>query len=269
MFSIRNNSLEVSILDPVEDHALLGTRYCTGGYIFQVTDSVQGALLSGPTYPDSFNTYDGQGIPDAFNRAPLTTAGEQDVLIPGIGLCDLEKDKVSEKCTWSVTQEDFLIRFSTHHIFGEHNLTVERKVSLSGRTIRSATTVSNSGNTSIPIRWFPHPFFPQPETVELCRFNAPVFLPDNEGYGFARSGFICRRGKTWNRDYYQAVNHEAHSNLYVLQRHPKLGLVAGACSYIPTFLPIWGNERTFSWEPYMECTIAVGQEKHWHIDYIF
>ena len=35
------------------------------------------------------------------------------------------------------------------------------------------------------------------------------------------------------------------------QNHPSLGLLAAKCSYCPTFFPIWGNGRTFSWEPYL------------------
>ena len=71
MYSLKNESLEVSILDPLADQQRFGTRYCTGGYIFQVVDPKLGDLLSGPTYPDSFNVFDGQGIPDAFNLSPL------------------------------------------------------------------------------------------------------------------------------------------------------------------------------------------------------
>ncbi|MEC7281971.1 MAG: hypothetical protein VXU50_07875, partial [Verrucomicrobiota bacterium] len=66
VYTLQNEVLSVDVLDPVADRERFGTRYCTGGYIFQVTDANYGPLLSGPTYPDSFNTYDGQGIPDAF-----------------------------------------------------------------------------------------------------------------------------------------------------------------------------------------------------------
>src|SRR3954454_18157206 len=71
MYTLTSESLEVSILDPLADQGRFGTRYCTGGYIFQITDRRHGALLSGPTYPDSFNWFDGQGIPDALNLSPL------------------------------------------------------------------------------------------------------------------------------------------------------------------------------------------------------
>src|SRR4026208_1564929 len=72
MYTLTSEFLEVSILDPLADQERFGTRYCTGGYIFQIMDRRHGALLSGPTYPDSFNWFDGQGIPDAFNLSPLS-----------------------------------------------------------------------------------------------------------------------------------------------------------------------------------------------------
>src|SRR5262245_49107041 len=92
MYTLTNESLEVSILDPLADQERFGTRYCTGGYIFQIEDRRHGALLSGPTYPDSFNWFDGQGIPDAFNLSPLREPATSDpaALIIGIGVCDLQ-----------------------------------------------------------------------------------------------------------------------------------------------------------------------------------
>ena len=71
MYTIQNQNLAITLLDPVADQERFGTRYCTGGYIFQVDDGKVGPLLSGPTYPDSFNVFDGQGIPDAFSHNPL------------------------------------------------------------------------------------------------------------------------------------------------------------------------------------------------------
>ena len=71
MYSIANASLSVSILDPVADQQRFGTRYCTGGYIFQVDDSQHGALMSGPTYPDRYDPFNGQGIRNAVEIADL------------------------------------------------------------------------------------------------------------------------------------------------------------------------------------------------------
>ena len=135
--------------------------------------------------------------------------------------------------------------------------------------LSSATRLSNRGRRPLPVRWFPHPFFPHPDTDELCRFGPSVRVPDNPAYALAENGFIRRLGWPWDAGHYQALDLEAGTGLVVLQRHPKVGLVAGTCSYWPTYLPIWGNPRTFSWEPFLECTVGPGQEKTWHIEYDF
>jgi len=96
MYTLSGETLEVAILDPVADQERFGVRYCTGGYIFQVTDRSHGPLLTGPTYPHSFNWFDGQGIPDAFNLGPLLEQPDSgpNALIIGIGECDLQARQV-------------------------------------------------------------------------------------------------------------------------------------------------------------------------------
>ena len=78
MLSLGNRELEVTVLDPVADRDRFGVRYCTGGYIYQITDARVGELMSGPTFPDSFNWFDGQGIPDAFHLSPLREPNSAD-----------------------------------------------------------------------------------------------------------------------------------------------------------------------------------------------
>ena len=271
MFTLQNDFLEVSILDPIADQERFGTRYCTGGYIFQITDPQHGPLLSGPTYPDSFNWFDGQGIPDAFNNAPLRESLDASpiALVIGIGLCDLKANTVTEFCTWNIRQTTHEITFHTLQADQNFGLELTRTVTLNNRTVRSHTHLKNNGKRPIPMRWFPHPFFPQPTTDDLCRFNIPVYFPDNPGYEFSDSGFISRKNWPWDKGYYQALDHNAHTNLVIFQKHPTLGLVAATCSYVPNFFPIWGNPRTFSWEPYFERALAPGQEHTWWIDYEF
>ncbi len=272
MYTLQNEALSVDVLDPVADKECFGTRYCTGGYIFQVTDASVGPLLSGPTYPDSFNTFDGQGIPDAFNQSPLKDPKSTDAraLIIGIGRCDLEKNEVEEFCSWEVRQTDTCIRMHTEQEFAHFALSLTRVVELYGRTVRSSITLNNTGRRPIPIRWFPHPFYPQTEGDELCRLNITVSFPENDGYALADSGFIARKNwPHWERGYYQALTHEAHNNLVIFQKHPTVGLVAATCSYVPNFFPIWGNKNTFSWEPFLERSAASGQQLVWSIDYEF
>jgi len=282
MYTLRNDGLEIAILDPVADRERLGTRYCTGGYIFSITDAKLGDLMSGPTYPDSFNIFDGQGIPDSFNLSPLLagpaprhphqplpeTPRDALALVLGIGVCDLDSSTVVEWCDWTVDASESTIKFSTHHAFRGYRVDLVRTVSLLGRTVRSWTQVRNGGRP-IAIRWFPHPFYPHPETDELVKFNILVSFPDNPGYLMAPSGFISRKGWPWQMGPYQALDHAATTNLVVMQKHPKLGLVGATCSYVPGFFPIWGNANTFSWEPFHERGLAPGQEAAWWIDYEF
>jgi hypothetical protein len=275
MHTLANDMLTVSILDPVADQEKLGTRYCSGGYVFEVKDGRHGSLMSGPTYPDEYTAFNGQGIPDAFNLSPLfetPPAGGQ-ALVIGVGVCDLARDAVVEHCAWEVAQTAGGITMRTAQAFQGFGLRLERTVALRGRTLRSATRLLNSGQRPIPVRWFPHPFYPLPQGEEaLCRFNVRVDVPENPAYRLAKNGWLARKpiaGEPRPGGYYQALDHQATSNLVVLQKHPALGLAAATCSYVPGLLPVWGNTRTFSWEPFFERTVAAGQEAAWWIDYEF
>ena len=159
MYRLANQNLEVTILDPVADRDRLGVRYCTGGYIFQVTDAQLGPLLAGPTYPDSFNWFDGQGIPDAFNLGPLLDPEDSDplALVLGVGICDLKKREVDTFCTWQVSQKTHAINFSTEHSFLSYSIALERTVTLTGRTVRSWTRATQPRRHAVPHALVPPP----------------------------------------------------------------------------------------------------------------
>ena len=269
MISLENAQLQVELLDPRADRERFGTRYCTGGYIFQITDADHGPLLSGPTYPESFNWFDGQGIPDAFNLSPLLAQSGGDALIVGVGICHLEQRVVRAFCNWTVEHGERQITFATEQRCEDFALTLTRTVSLHGRTVRSHTHVANTGRNAIPLRWFPHPFFPQPQDDELLWINAPIRWRDAPGYVQLDNGFIARRGWPWRDGQYLPLDHAATTPLVLVQRHRVLGLVTASCSYVPDFFPIWGNPVTFSWEPFLERTVASGQSHAWWIDYTF
>ncbi len=271
MYTLNNTALQVTILDPVTDQRRLGPRYCHGGYIFQITDHNLGPLLSGPTYPDSFNIYDGQGLPEAFNLSPLhnPTGVETLALVLGVGICNLSTNLVTDWSEWRVTTEHCRIVFHTSHVFGKFAANIERVITLTHRTVRSETRLINYGENWIPVRWFPHPFFPQPTSSELCKFNIPVRIGDNPGYTLESNGFIYRKGDPWTQGYFLPLDHDANTNLIVHQRHPLLGLVTATCSFAPAYFPIWGNPCTFSWEPFLERTLGPQQQLRWWIDYDF
>jgi hypothetical protein len=274
MHDIKNDQLTVTLLDPNTDRERLGARYCAGGYIFQVTDSKLGPLMAGPTYPDDYNVFDGQGIPDAFNLSPLRSVGEaSECLIPGVGICDLDpnyqKNGVKSFSDWTVDIGPSDARMTTQQAYREWSLTLERVVTLMGRTVRSWIKLSNTGRAFIPMRWFPHPFYPHAGD-ELIKLNIDVRFGESAGYELRPNGWIARKNWPWaGGGHYQALDHNATERLVIQQRHPLLGTVSATCSYVPDFFPIWGNANTFSWEPFFERQIAPGQSLDWFIDYDF
>jgi hypothetical protein len=70
-YLLTNDLLSVLILDPTEDTHLFGSRYCTGGYIWQIFHKKYGELLRGPHYPQKCPpVFDGQGAPEFLNHQP-------------------------------------------------------------------------------------------------------------------------------------------------------------------------------------------------------
>ena len=276
MHILRNTELTAELLDPVADQERFGPRYCTGGYVFQVHDQQHGPLLTGPTYPHDFNWFDGQGIPDAFNLAPLRDPASTavDSLVLGVGVCDLDRREVLEFCAWEVAQTETpdggSLTYRTTHSFQGFDVTLERTVRLHHRTLVSETEVHNRGERLVPISWFPHPFYPQPADPELFRTNITIDMSANDGYEIAPNGFVRRRQlAAGHQGHYQALDLQASVPAHFLQRHPALGLVSASTSYAPTFLPIWGNHETFSFEPFFERSVAAGQSARWAVSYDF
>jgi hypothetical protein len=57
--------------------------------------------------------------------------------------------------------------------------------------------------------------------------------------------------------------------LEVEQRHPAVGVVHAACRFPLGQLALWGNPRTFSFEPFFLSVISPGAEASWGISYRF
>jgi len=283
MYILRNTDLTVSILDPVEDVARLGSRYCTGGYIWQVSDVKLGELLAGPEYPREPNTFDGQGAPDMFHRALGAEDAQVGDEIGCIGVGRVRRTsplepfdvrhnrEVIEFVQWDVAAGPGQISMQTEHAFKSWAYRLERVVSLRGRTVHSRTAIRSQGQAPLPVRWFAHPFFPVPSDNVLCRFSIPVSLPENPGYALNPDGFITRKpDHDWPIGWYQPLTYErAGDALTVLQRHPLVGHVTAETDFLPAFLPIWGNQVTFSFEPFFEKVLEPGEEAAWSIAYHF
>jgi hypothetical protein len=278
MLELKNDSLLVSILDPVADRERLGTRYCTAGFIFQVEDLARDParlLLAGPTFPHSYNLFDGQGMPDAF-QPHLVVEQDADanptrVLGIGIGLIDATANVVAERCTWTVERGEGSLGFRTTQEAGRWRFGLERVVSLRGRTIRVHTTLTNTGDRHVPFQWYPHPFFPLYPTGECCRMSVPVTLPENPGYELLDNGFIAMKHLPWtgSENHFQLVGHRADAPISFVQKHPVTSLVTATIDYVPTRMPIWGNRFTFSFEPYLERVVSQKEAASWSITYDF
>jgi hypothetical protein len=270
MITINNAYLNVAVLDPIADQARFGARYCTGGYIYQITDQRCGDLLSGPTYPNAFNWFDGQGFPDSFRTHlsdPTNKDNPQELGI-GIGLINRSDNAVLEFCKWEVTDDRDTVRFATKQSFQGWSFELTRVLSLMRRTLRSSTRMKSTSGDVIPIFWFPHPFFPHYESGECCKCNIDITVSDGPGFEMLPNGFIGQKGLPWDRrGHFLELSFKQGQPLEVLQKHPKLGLVAASFSYSPSYFPIWGNRNTFSFEPYLKYDVAANEELEWVVSY--
>ena len=284
MYTLRNSRLSVSILDPVADVARQGSRYCTGGYIWQVTDADQNHLLAGPKYPDpNPDTFNGQGAPDMFMDTLGGETAPVGELVGCIGVGVVRRTSPFEPfsvrhnpevvafLTWDVQISDTSIIMRAEHTFGAWSYALKREVILTDRTVDSRTSVRNTGAADLPIRWFPHPFFPpNPDGVQ-CRLSIPVSVPENPGFVLDARGWIRLRPEhDWNRGCIQALDYDKSApSLSVTQRHPKTGQITMAVSYAPSYMPIWGNANTFSVEPYHSAKLAAAEQDAWSVRYTF
>ena len=328
MLELQSDSLTVSVLDPRDpaDADKNGARYCTGGYIFQVADSRVGELLTGPAGAvhetgNTFDVFNGQGFPDSFNQVPLKAApGDSTAVIIGTGTVDLDHQRttsaaenptgagegVLEFCPWTVDHQPdrCSLRFEATQSIGAYSVQLVRTVSLVGRTITSHTVLTNlSSQASLPVSWFPHPFFPYPSGKQLfkmstdCALVTPhkVLMQDEAGFiSWQHESLVPRPGSSKSPDEYTNQIGMGYletvdpAPLTVLQMHPKVGMVTAVCSFAPAptvtggetygeAIPLWGNQWAVSWEPFLNFELdpasggsaGEGTSREWSISYTF
>jgi hypothetical protein len=283
MIQIKDKELSIQVVDPVEDKNLLGPRYCTGGYIFQVHDSARGNLLSGPQFPHgNYNVFDGQGAPEVFETA-LNQDGaniNEEVLVIGVGLVSRtssnspfhvrDNPNVKEFTVWQIEQGTASIAMRTKQSFMGWALELSRTLSIRKKILKSQTTIKNIGTRVLPIRWFAHPFFPFPKDLRACMFSVPVILEPNLGYVLNENGYIeLKQQYDWKKGLYQKIAYKQTGNFKVEQTHPVLGNVLIKCDFMPDSLAIWANNNTFSFEPFKIASVQPEQELSWSISYSF
>jgi hypothetical protein len=283
MVFLKNEFLAVSILDPVSDRRLLGSRYCTGCYIYQIHDQAQKPLLSGPTFPDGvFNVFDGQGAPEVFVtvlKKESTPLGDV-VCVPGVGLVTKTSDimpfhvrnnpNVAEFVMWKSEAKSGEISMTCTQQFDDWHFRIQRSVMLDGKRVVSQTSVLNFGKAVFPLKWFPHPFFPFPQDHKMCTIDPWVDVPENQGYTITSDGFVVlKKEYLWEKGLYQPLTIPAGKEYVFRVQHPVCGSVKMTTSYPVSFLPIWANARTASVEPYFEKDVVCGEERAFAVVYEF
>jgi hypothetical protein len=280
MIALKNSGLTAWILDPAQDREKLGSRYCAGGYIWQVEDDRLGPLLSGPTYPEKPSGWDGQGLPEVFETALGSDTAEvgEEVCVLGVGKVRRQSPvspfhvrdnpAVSEFAAWSVESSESVVRMETRQEFRDYAATLVRTVSSQGRVLVSATEISNPGQRPLPVRWFGHPFFPA--TENLFRLSLACGVPENPGYFLGDDGLLKRKPDfSWEKGWFQPLQLCFGFPIRAEQKHPLLGRIQVICDFPVARLPIWGNDRTSSFEPYFHDVLEPGASARWSMEYRF
>ncbi|MDD7986777.1 hypothetical protein PQO01_17645 [Lentisphaera marina] len=282
MITLANQNFTVEILDPSSDHELLGARYCRGGQIFQVKDREGRDLFSGPTYPEAYNAFDSQGLPDAFNSYPNFSNAQlgDEIFVIGVGRVKYNKAietffacdnrEVAKAVQWKVTQEGQKLTFKCDDSYQGFAYHLEKILELKENSIEQKFNLLNTGEHELPVSWFAHPFFFHRD--DLVFGDLPVEQNSNPLYfRNERNEITIRIPQNFDevRDQTfvmgQAIQNE--ENLHVPVKHKLLDDFSIDCHFSVAQFPLWYNEKTISPEPFLIQDLAVSEKLNWAINY--
>jgi len=282
MLTLSNDALSVALIDPAKlaEQQHLGTRFCWGGYIWQVEDSAAGPLLAGPEWPKPDPLpFNGQGLPESFRShefgtgRPLLLEDNRGFII-GIG--EVARDREGElvvtvPCPWSITTSHGAIEFCTEQVGNGYACQLTRRVALANRKLISSTRIANLGERPLPLHWFAHPFFALDDRLLTCQIPAAWNMADNVGFEFDEAHRITfkRRFRDEFDGHFEQLIVDPQTPLRAVLSHPKLTEIVFSTNFAPDTCPIWGNSNTWSIEPYIATELAPGADRSWNLTYEF
>ena len=282
MIHINSKNICVSLLDPHEDSDKLGSRYCAGGYIWQIRDSAGRSLLSGPRFPlETPPVFDGQGMPEVF-ETPL--GGEEqpvgaEVCVIGVGVVkktsaiepfhSRNNPRVMEFCSWDIEHGENFTVMSTKQHYKDKSIELKREARVDGKQLVSINSVKNTGGTDITLRWFSHPFFPLNTSFACGKISPNVSLPQSAGYKTDANGMIfMKEDYPWKKGLFQLLD-VPDTKLSFDIPHPVCGSVKINCDYNVIRCALWANANTFSFEPFLQCILKAGETREWRLSICF
>ena len=280
MIELANADLRLELLDPEADRDRLGPRFCGGGFIWQVRNHHGNPLLSGPEWPNPApSAFNGQGLPESFRHRtldgrPLTWRGDVGVAL-GAGELRVTPEgnvQLVTPCRWEITRAPDAIAFTTNHDAAGFHYSVVRRIELDGCTIRSRTWLTNlSSTTPLELEWFAHPFFPLVDGVARAEITPDAILPDNPGFALRNGLLTQHRRFTSPSDGHmdRGLRLPPDRPFQATLAHSSLTQLTFETSFVPSACVIWGNDRTFSFEPYLALNLAPGAIQEWSLTYRF
>lgn len=278
MLHLANAELTIDLLEPGADSVLLGPRFCSGGYVWQVHDRNVGALLRGPEWPNTSPApHNGQGLPESFRHS--TTTGEpllwngSSGLAPGAGA--LRRDAASQvfvdqPCRWKIEHREEQVVFHTAQQIAGWNYELTRTITLHGRTLISTSGLINRASAPLSLEWFAHPFFALREGRATATFPARTQLPENPGFALADNVLTFRRPFSGEHDgHLDHLMLPSGQPLVATLSHPDLHYIRFSTDFVPFKCVVWANGNTLSLEPFLSLHLAPGESREWRLTYEF
>lgn len=276
MFTITNDLLIATLLDPVDDRDRLGPRYCWGGYLHQLRDNERRKLFSGPEFPARPSPFNGQGAPEVFCHQnyytgdTLNREGDGGIIL-GVGAFDsIDREPVlSDLCEWRCDVEEAACTMTTEHEAYGWSYRLARNWELEGMTAISSTRIENQGEKELEVLWFPHPFYPLVKGGMVFRINLPVDIQENPGFRKKGNRISMIPGFDWETGRLEWLEGDFDGPLDATFRHPVTDTVTMSGDMPISHLPLWANAHTISLEPYSYHRLEAGESCDWSIRYCF